>query len=447
MTLTELPYHKNSANLFEHFLDCPHAVFLDSCFPYQTQGRFDIISAWPEKVILVDREETNFDLFTRIQTEIDALKPFTDIDVDLPFTIGAIGYLSYDIGRHLEKIPAQTVDDINLPQAVIGIYHWSIVVDHHKQKTYLVTRYPSHHSKRIAIENQLNHTRKTEPFALTQPFQSNMTKDFYQTAFEKIKKHIYAGNCYQINFAQRFGAQFAGSTWSAYQVLREKHPAPFSAFMQVGNGSLLSLSPERFLKVNDQHVETKPIKGTMPRHADPIDDLHSANTLLASEKDKAENVMIVDLLRNDLSRVCKPGTVQVPKLFALESFSNVHHLVSTITGKLHGDKTPLDLLKHCFPGGSITGAPKISAMQIIESLEPHRRSIYCGSLFYADVRGYFDSNITIRTLIAEQNKIFCYAGGGIVYDSDCDKEYAETWAKVGKIIQILSDIHHANQPD
>ena len=203
----------------------------------------------------------------------------------------------------------------------------------------------------------------------------------------------------------------------------------------------MSLSPERFLKVSARHVETKPIKGTMPRYQDKIKDQESAKTLLNSTKDRAENLMIVDLLRNDLSRTCLPGTVKVPRLFALESFSNVHHLVSTVTGTLSEKYSSLDVFQHCFPGGSITGAPKIAAMKIIESLEPQRRSVYCGSIFYCDIFDNFDSNITIRTFFADKNQLYCYAGGGIVYDSDCDKEYDETWAKVGKLMQILSLIN------
>lgn len=441
MPITEIPYQTNSANLFAHFANEPYSVFLDSCLPHQSQGRFDIISAFPEQVIMVD-DKNREDIFTEIQNEIAHLKQYIiDDAIELPFTIGAIGYLTYDVGRQIEKIPEIAANDITLPEVVIGIYHWSIVVDHHQQKSYFITCYSTDHPKRIAIEKRLADVAVTLPsFKLTQPFQSNMSKAFYRQSFEKIKAHIYAGNCYQINFAQRFEAKFVGDTWHAYQVLRTKHPAPFSAFIKLNNGAILSMSPERFLKVSNQQVETKPIKGTMPRYSDHIEDEASAKTLLASEKDKAENLMIVDLLRNDLSRVCLPATVQVPKLFALESFSNVHHLVSTIIGTLKPDKTAVDLLKVCFPGGSITGAPKIAAMKIIESLEPHRRSLYCGSIFYLDARGNLDSNITIRTLIAEQDRLFCYAGGGIVYDSDCEKEYAETWAKIGKIIRLLSDI-------
>lgn len=264
-----------------------------------------------------------------------------------------------------------------------------------------------------------------------------MSKTAYDNAFDAIQKNIIAGNCYQVNFAQRFSAEFTGSSWHAYQLLRKKNPAPYSAFFALNHGAILSCSPERFLKIENDKVETKPIKGTAKRFADAAQDIASAQNLLRSEKDRAENVMIVDLLRNDLSRACTDVTVQ--QLCALDSFSNVHHLVSTITGKLSPEKSAMDLLQACFPGGSITGAPKIAAMKIIESLEPHRRSIYCGTIFYADIFNQVDSNILIRTAIFDQNKIHCYAGGGIVFDSVCESEYAETLMKIEKMIDALEN--------
>ena len=428
-----LAYNKNSAELFSHFVHLPFAIFFDSCKAAQEQGRYDIIVAEPSKVI-----RTN--VFSEIKSALNNLKNKTDSEnkYNLPFTIGAAGYLSYDIGRQLEEIPDGAIDDIALPQAVVGIYDWSIVVDHLDQKTYFNSL---HSFDQVNIKDILalcDTVTITKSFSITKKFESNMTKAFYKNAFNIIKENILAGNCYQVNLAQRFSAEFSGSSFQAYQLLREKHPAPFAVFMQLENASILSLSPERFLKVQESIVETKPIKGTSPRFSNPIEDIQSANELLNSEKDHAENRMIVDLLRNDLSRSCIPGSVKVPKLCALESFSNVHHLVSTVTGELLPDKTAIDLLKNCFPGGSITGAPKISAMKIIESLEPHRRSLYCGSLFYADINGNLDSNIAIRTVICDRNKMHVYAGGGIVYDSEYEKEYEETLTKIQKIMSILN---------
>lgn len=431
-----LPYQKNTADLFEHFVHLPNAVLLDSCLPQQKQGRYDIITAEPYLII---RDEKN--IFEKIQAELIALKNHCNdltIKNTYPFTVGAIGYFSYDMGKTCEKIPSVAINDIALPSAWVGFYDWSIVVDHVEQKTMLTSLHATHHPKIKKILGLL--TQKPMPqqkYSLITPFQSNMSQHYYERAFDVIKKNIVHGNCYQVNFAQRFSAEFTGSSWQAYRLLREKNPAPYAAFMKNDQASVLCLSPERFLKVTDRIVETKPIKGTSKRFKNKHEDALSATALLHSEKDRAENVMIVDLLRNDLSRTCTPGSVQVSKLCALESFSNVHHLVSTITGQLADHQTALDVLRHAFPGGSITGAPKIAAMKIIESLEPHQRSLYCGNLFYNDIHGNLDSNIMIRTVICDQQKMHCYAGGGIVYDSDCEKEYAETWAKVMNILMTL----------
>ncbi|MCX7120980.1 MAG: aminodeoxychorismate synthase component I [Gammaproteobacteria bacterium] len=432
-----LPYKINSAELFSRFAHLPYSVFVDSCRSAQTEGRYDIIVAAPSEIITETTCHTHT-IFDEIKSALANLKSKSDADNrhNLPFTIGAIGYLSYDIARNLENMPEIAIDDIALPKAIVGIYDWSIVVDHLKKKTYFTSLHDLDHP---AIKNIFALCDgESESFCIRKNFQSNMTREYYNDAFNVIKKNIIAGNCYQVNLAQRFSAEFTGSTWEAYKLLREKNPAPYAAFMQLENASILSLSPERFLKVSDGVVETKPIKGTSPRFTDPIKDKQSGDALLNSGKDRAENVMIVDLLRNDLSRACIAGSVQVPTLCALESFSNVHHLVSTITGKLSPDKTAMDLLQACFPGGSITGAPKIAAMKIIESLEPHRRSVYCGSLFYMDINGNLDSNIAIRTVICDKNKMHLYAGGGIVYDSECNKEYEETLLKVKKIMDILN---------
>ena len=436
-----LPYQINSAKVFDHFAHLPHAVFFDSC--QSSSERYDIITAEPTLVItettLVTEQKT---IFEKIKTTLNNLKNkiHDENKYHIPFTIGAIGYLSYDIARTLENIPTLAKNDIALPTTVVGIYDWSIVVDHLEKKTFFTSLEEFNHPTIKKIISLLYADPiAQEKFSVTTAFQSNMTKEYYKQSFDEIKKNIMAGNCYQVNLAQRFSAEFTGSSWAIYQLLRKKNPAPYAAFMQLQNASILSFSPERFLKVSDNQVETKPIKGTSQRFLDPQQDKQSGDDLLHSEKDRAENTMIVDLLRNDLSRTCVAGSIKVPKLCALESFSNVHHLVSTITGKLSPNKTAIDLLENCFPGGSITGAPKISAMAIIESLEPHRRSLYCGSLFYADIQGSFDSNIVIRTMICDQNKLYIYAGGGIVYDSDCEREYQETLTKISKMMMILNE--------
>ena len=280
-------------------------------------------------------------------------------------------------------------------------------------------------------------TEKVQSFSVNSKITSNLTKQDYVNAFKRIKEYIRNGDCYQVNFAQHFSAKFKGNTWAAYQMLRKYNPAPFSAFINIPSGTILSSSPERFLSLSNNQVETKPIKGTKHRSVFAYEDKELASLLLKSEKDRAENLMIVDLLRNDISKSCKLGSVKVPKLFSLETFSSVHHLVSTIRGSLAKNKDAIDLFRGCFPGGSITGAPKLRSMEIIEELERDKRSIYCGSIAYIGFDGNMDSNICIRTLIYCKNKIHFFVGGGIVWDSTVDAEYKECFHKASAILKIF----------
>jgi len=266
---------------------------------------------------------------------------------------------------------------------------------------------------------------------------SNMDKSYYQQAFNKIKHYLKEGDSYQVNLAQRFVSRCSGNPWIAYKALRKMNAAPFSAYLNFPECQVLSSSPERFLKVTDGEVETKPIKGTRPRIEHHAKDKSQIIALSESKKDRAENVMIVDLLRNDISKNCKDGSVTVPKLFDVESFATVHHLVSTVKGVLAEGQHALDLLRSCFPGGSITGAPKIRSMEIIEELEPNRRGIYCGSIGYIGFNGNMDTNIAIRTLVHSGNTIRFWAGGGIVNDSVMDDEYQESFDKAAALLKLL----------
>ncbi|AAO90876.1 aminodeoxychorismate synthase component I [Coxiella burnetii] len=424
--IIELPYFEDGAECFSHFAHLPYAVFLDGC------ERYHVITAQPRKTITDN-------IFIQTRAALHELKSTVQIPPSvshLPFKIGAIGYLSYDLARHYFPLKAQTKIDITLPLAVMGIYDWSLVIDHHEQKTWAIA---FSDEQLRHIQTQLITPAHIDLFHLLNDFHSNMTRDDYAFAFKKIQHHLRQGDCYQVNLCQRFSATYQGSPWYAYRYLRQTHPTPFSTYFNLDNQrAILSFSPERFLRVEKNQVETKPIKGTAPRFKDPFEDQRSAESLLNSEKDRAENLMIVDLLRNDLSKCCKPNSIRVPKLVALESFPNVHHLVSTITGHLQDNQDALDLLRHCFPGGSITGAPKLSAMQIIESLETHHRSVYCGALGYLDISGDLDCNIMIRTLICDRNRIHCYGGGGIVADSELESEYQESQLKVEKLINQVS---------
>lgn len=434
MYISQLPYQADSAQIFAHFVKRPYAVFLDSC----GRGRFDIMTADPREVVVVNNPKEDAFALAKQQLKADFLVENDLIPDELPFTIGAIGYFSYDLGYSLAGLTPTALADIALPHAVIGCYDWSIVTDHAERITYFISLKNQTHSDLLAIKNLISQPPSvTNDFILIENFRPNRSKAQYAAAFDQVKRHIHAGDCYQINLAQRFTASYSGSPWPAYQYLRVKNPMPMAAYMSLPEGDILSLSPERFLQVKDGQVITQPIKGTSPRFSNPDEDQRSGEALLASVKDRAENMMIVDLMRNDLGKCCRPGSVKVPKLCALESFSNVHHLVSTIIGTLEEDQHPLDLLRHCFPGGSITGAPKRRAMQIIDQLEPHQRSLYCGSIAYCDIRGRMDSNIAIRTFLCSDHKIHCYGGGGIVSDSTMENEYQEIQVKISRLLSIL----------
>lgn len=434
----ELPYTKDVVDIFDHFADLPYAVLLNSCQAQQYQQRFSFITADPKAVMTVKDDNVTIveDNEQRHSTKdpFELIKQqFLSMNAKHPHT--AIGYLSYDLAKRIHPIPSDTTCDIDLPDAIIGFYDWKITIDHDKKRCWLSCDNSNTEKK---ILEQLNAPLKERiPFSIAKQFESNMTYEEYSHAFNQIQRHILEGDCYEANFCQRFTATYRGSTWEAYKKIQHKNPAPFSAYLNTKRSTILSFSPERFLKISNGSVETKPIKGTSSRYEDPLQDRQSAKDLLASEKDRAENLMIVDLLRNDLGKSCKPGSIKVPRLFALESFPNVHHLVSTVTGQLRHDQHALDLLRACFPGGSITGAPKLSAMRIIEKLEPHHRSIYCGTIFHLDPEGNMDSNITIRTLICDENKMHCHAGGAIVADSKVENEYEETKIKVGKLISLI----------
>jgi para-aminobenzoate synthetase component 1 len=278
--------------------------------------------------------------------------------------------------------------------------------------------------------------KKITSFALSEPFRPLTSKSDYAVAFNKLQQYILAGDCYQANLAIAFSAPYHGSIAEAYLLLRERSRSPFSAYIDAGKYTVLSLSPERFISVKNGRVYTQPIKGTRKRVSDPLQDQANINDLLTSEKDRAENLMIVDLLRNDLGRVCITGSVKTESLFQLHSFSHVHHLISSISAQIPPECSPLLLLEQCFPGGSITGAPKIRAMQIIAELESVPRAVYCGSVFYIDFLSRMDSSICIRTLLADSDDLYCWGGSGVVADSDLEQEFQECMDKVSVLMQL-----------
>jgi para-aminobenzoate synthetase component I len=447
--LTELPYRPDSTALFEAIADLPWAVFLDGGLHHPAQSRYDILAAQPY-VRLVTRgnlteihgdhvELSRDDPFELVRR---SLAPDSGCRSHLPFSGGAIGYFGYDLARRLEKLPVHAHDAESIPEMAVGIYDWAAVIDHAERRAWLVGqgRDPETDLKWSALVrlfSEPSFERARSPFRVSSRVTSNLPRDGYARRFERIKRYIADGDCYQVNLAQRFSAQVSGDPWLAYQALRVMNPAPFAAYLSTPYAHVLSASPERFLKVENGRVETKPIKGTRPRAGHARLDAELAKTLRESPKDRAENVMIVDLLRNDLSKNCRLGTVKVPRLFDVESYATVHHLVSTVTGELRTDRDALDLLRGAFPGGSITGAPKLRAMEIIEELEPHRRGVYCGSIGYIGFDGNMDVNIAIRTLVMSRGEIRFWAGGGIVADSTLDEEYQETFDKAAAMLKLL----------
>jgi para-aminobenzoate synthetase component 1 len=447
--LTELPYHEDSTALFERIADLPWAVFLDSGMRHPGQSRFDILAAQPY-VRLVTRGP-----LTEIHAEgvelsredpLALLRRQLAIDPgcggDLPFCGGAIGYFGYDLARRFERLPALVRDAERVPEMAIGIYDWAVVVDHMERRSWLCGqgRDPDTDQRWNELARRFSTPapeKRRMPFRVTSPVTSNMSRDRYGRAFRRLQRYIRDGDCYQVNLAQRFSAAATGDAWLAYQALRVMNPAPFASYLATPYARVLSASPERFLSVRGGRVETRPIKGTRPRAGHPLLDARLVEELRASEKDRAENVMIVDLLRNDLSKNCAPGSVRVPKLFEVESFAAVHHLVSTVTGELRPGCDAIDLLRGCFPGGSITGAPKLRAMQVIEELEAHRRGIYCGAIGYIGFDGSMDTSIAIRTLVYARGSVRFWAGGGIVADSRLEDEYQETFDKAAPMLKLL----------
>lgn len=440
--IAELPYPDSVFDLFERISDLPWPVLLDGF------GSCDILCASPFATLVAKGGHTEIADGTgstgSLENPFDLVRqklhPLSEAS-GLPFTGGAIGYFGYDLGLALHDIPSGK-EDSGIPDLAVGIYDWAVIVDHAKRTAHLASDFRDPKTPGIWDELKTRFSlpaRRNPENAFRLKAALKISPDFekYALAFEKIKHYIASGDCYQVNLAQQFEAPFEGDPWLLYRNLRKSSHAPFSAFLSNPYCQVLSASPERFLKVDRGHVETKPIKGTRPRAIDPGDDEALADALRTSEKDRAENLMIVDLLRNDLGKVCETGSVRVEKLFEIEHFASVHHLVSTITGKLDAGNDAVSLLQSAFPGGSVTGAPKIRAMQIIEELEPFRRGLYCGAIARIGFDGGMESSIAIRTMVASSGRIRLWAGGGLVADSKLDAEYQEIRDKAKALLGLV----------
>lgn len=452
-----LPYSADSELLMRALNELGMPAFLDSSSHGGSNGTRDILAAAPvaylkvengvlscsdnaAKIIGSSNDSTEFLSYIRLLKE-HFLAYSNEQPTDKPQLEHAgtvIAYLGY---------PTLTSKaNFSIMDAFVGLYLWTIVVDHDSQSCELRV-HASCSSATIdqtlaSIEEALARASAAEAttFTLETPFTNGTSFAEYQGAFAEIKSRIDNGDCYQVNLTQSFTARGRGAPLAAYLKLRRATTAPFSAYIDWDTGALLSLSPERFVSVKNDAVLTQPVKGTRPRGESKQDDRRLARELAVSEKDRAENLMIVDLLRNDLGRICETGSIQVNQLFTVESFSNVHHLVSDVSGKLPAGKDALDLLASCYPGGSITGAPKLSAMQIIQKVEHDARRVYCGTVFYLGADGSFDSNITIRSLLWQSGVLSCWAGGGIVADSDCEQEYQECFDKINNIFKALREL-------
>ena len=477
------------------FRDLPFLIFLDSATggPSASEahqlGRYSFLTADPIKVVRSKGPRTEVGDRTGgwRPAEGDALgvaagllgAPVEPVSGLPPFQGGAAGYIGYDYGAVLERIPPTRYDDLAIPDVVLGLYDWVIAWDHLIRAAWIIStglpdegeaRQRRARSRLDEVRRRLTQSNRSlargaesagrsswapipRPECPSPPshpvlgvegadrigLRSTFTHRAYLDAVARVREYILAGDIFQANLSQRFESPLTEPTLELYRRLRRRNAAPFAAYFNLGEFAVVSASPERFLRLdeNRRHVETRPIKGTRPRGLGPMHDAALGRALTESDKDRAENVMIVDLLRNDLSRVCRPGTVRVPELFALEQHPTVHHLVSTVVGELEPGTGPVDLLRAAFPGGSITGAPKVRAMEIIAELEPTRRGVYCGSVGYISTTGAMDMSIVIRTYLALRGRVYFQAGGGIVADSDPEQEYRETLDKARALIEVL----------
>jgi para-aminobenzoate synthetase component 1 len=459
----------------------PHLLFLDSALRPETLGRHSFVAADPFAWLRARGPRV---LFTGRETRADSADPFRELQGCLvrwtaeriaglpPFQGGAAGLFGYDLCHHLERLPRPRFDEFAAPDLAVGFYDWVVAFDHQRRRTWLIsTGLPETGRKRQRRAAQrLRRVRtllKSEPrpsgsgephrsLTVAAPTDgvtpalahslpslpsvfSNFTPAEYLAAVRRAVEYIHAGDCFQVNLSQRLLHRATVPPLELYARLRERNAAPFAGYFDMGDFVVASASPERFLRVEDGEVETRPIKGTRPRGATPDEDRRRADELLRSSKDRAENVMIIDLLRNDLGRVCEYGSVRVPHVCRLESYRYVHHLVSEVRGRLRPGMGPVDLLRAAFPGGSVTGAPKVRAMEIIAELEPTARGPYCGSLGYIGFDGTMDTNLLIRTFTVGKGWVQFPVGGGVVADSDPEGEYAETLHKAEGLLRALRD--------
>jgi para-aminobenzoate synthetase component I len=454
---------------FVRLCHLPHCIFFDSALRDPQLGRYSFIAADPFEFHTADPDDRA--AWSRIAERLAAFAKFpTAVGDDQlpPFKGGAAGLFSYDLGRSLERLPKPKFDEFTVPGLAIGLYDTVVAFDHATHRSWIISQgFPetdpaarNRRAEQRAKQFQSLLDAKDAPgiapaasnaaqvpieqtaprFSVTgvENLTSNFAEKDYLAMVSRGIEYVYAGDVFQVNLAQRLLHPATDDSVSLYLRLRQRNPATFSAYFDLGEFQIVSASPERFLQVRDRQVEARPIKGTRRRTARPEADLFAGDDLQESEKDRAENVMIVDLLRNDLSRVCLPESVVVSELCRLERYEFVQHLVSVVQGRLRDEFGPLDLLRSSFPGGSVTGAPKVRAMEIIAELEPTARGPYCGSLGYLGFDGTMDTSILIRTITAGRGWWQFPVGGGITAKSDPEREYEETWHKAEGLIRSIA---------
>ncbi len=393
-TLEKITTELEPFDIYSIFKDQINTVFLDSGRDYEGMGRYSYIGVNPfltikgeVGLVWIDGAQVKGDIFSNLQEILQTYK--IQNNTKIPFIAGGIGYLSYDLGRKIETLPSSALEDVLIPQAYYNFYDNLIIIDNFKKETFIsgLGILKDSITSIKAIKTKIQSGKKVEYKSVTKEvkqhkFISNFTKEKYLEAVDKVISYIENGDIYVMNLTQRFHCDFNGDSYELYKDLRHINPAPFSAYMKLDGFEIACSSPERFLKIADKVAETRPIKGTRPRGLDAVEDNLLMEELKNNEKEKSELLMIVDLERNDLSKVCKPNSVKVTELFKIETYSTVHHLVANVTGNIKNQYNSIDCIKACFPGGSITGAPKIRSMEIIEELEGVRRNIYTGCIGY-----------------------------------------------------------------
>lgn len=434
--LLVLNYPDHPREYYKKLAGLPGFVLLESSD--RSRGRYDIVSAYPYERVKAKRSSSEIkSVFVDLQKKI---KPHNS-ELDLPFQGGAIGYFSYDLACEIAGIlPTPQTGLESMPLMEMGLYDWAIIVDHHLKKVTLFAG-NTQPGTEVIIEEILALWHGIEldnyPFQLSTCFNPLISKSDYQDAFAAIHADLKRGRCYQANLTQPFTTEYTGDTYSMYDQVNCNNPVPFAAFIRGDNADILSFSPERFIQMENRELFTSPIKGTERRVADREEDNALCLKLLACPKNRAENIMIVDLMRNDFGKIAKPGSVHVDSLCEVESYEAVHHLVSHIRAVCREEYSPLQAFAACFPGGSITGTPKLESMRLIAEQEPYARGVYCGSIGYFSAHGRFDTNIAIRTITATKNTLHLAAGGAIVIDSQCEEEYQECFTKIAGILKGL----------